>query len=297
MWIRYLSILMEMGENMREFSGSELIDMFCNVAPYINDITAVDVGVTIVKDGKYVLYIPASDLDLKTKIGEPVLGSCSKQALETGKQVVRVIPKDKSPYGVAYLACTLPFKDGGRVVGCVTTTQSVTAFEEINEVATELAAASEELTAGMEELAARATNLESTSKELDGLGRELLQTTKQTDEVVSFIRTVASQTNLLGLNAAIEAARVGEMGRGFAVVAEEVRKLAVSSANSVKEIAQSLNIIHRTMSDLSEKIGNIDQNVGGQTSAIQEMAKASQALAMMASKLSEGAQRIFQITE
>ncbi|MGC2128942.1 MAG: methyl-accepting chemotaxis protein [Candidatus Aquilonibacter sp.] len=112
------------------------------------------------------------------------------------------------------------------------------------------------LSKGMGSISDTVADVVTEMQSLDGASRQI-------GEILGLIEEIADQTNLLALNAAIEAARAGEHGRGFAVVADEVRKLAENSASSTKQIGQLVADIQRRTSAVLERTAranNLVQN-------------------------------------
>jgi len=143
------------------------------------------------------------------------------------------------------------------------------------------------------------TGLQTVAQEI----REIAHDSEGLLEINSVMNNIASQTNLLSMNAAIEAAHAGEVGRGFAVVADEIRKLAESSskqskttATMLKKIKASIDNITKSSNDVLNRFGAIDSSVKTVSEHEQNILKAMQEQEIGGKQILESISRLRDIT-
>jgi len=164
--------------------------------------------------------------------------------------------------------------------------------EQLASMSRQLAGTVQQIVANIQEVASGGENLAAQGQSLTAAAHTAREHLNETSEVLGFIKTVARQTKLLGLNAAIEAAKAGEQGRGFAVVAEQVRKLAEDSSVSAEQIATILGNIEGSMKDIISGIEQTGTVTERQASATAEGANVIEELGGMSSQLSDLAGRL-----
>lgn len=164
-------------------------------------------------------------------------GGPADRAIQT-KQM-QLLDLDESMYGAAMrVACVPVFDDDDptKVVGTVG--MAVTRRREfaVRNATENFLRGLTEISAAIEETATAAASINQSEKMLNEEIARIYQISEEIVKVLDFIKSVADETKMLGLNAAIEAARAGDAGRGFGVVAEEIRKLSETSKETTEKI-------------------------------------------------------------
>ncbi|NLK52652.1 MAG: chemotaxis protein, partial [Syntrophomonadaceae bacterium] len=163
---------------------------------------------------------------------------------------------------------------------------------ELREMADKLTEGTHKMASIMQEIASAANEINVNESNLAQSVQEIENISEQINKILNFIKTVADQTKILGINASIEAARAGEHGRGFGVVANEIRNLSDKSKETADQIGKLTNEINTKITLMTKISESSAQQTQEQAAATQEVSAFVFEITDLAGKLAQLAHSI-----
>ncbi|UPO89808.1 methyl-accepting chemotaxis protein [Niallia sp. Man26] len=273
---------------------SELLEAFIKVAPYLNNLVQDDITIGIYDTEKLLMNVPGKSFSLNVTPGDPLAeGDIITEAVRRNEAKAAMVQKEL--FGFPLIARAIPLHDeNGRVIGGVGLGTSLEKANQLYEMAESFSAIVEETAASIEEISTSVSQLSEQVTEVSSQISQVSNSAEEIGNISTVVKGISDQSNLLGLNAAIEAARAGDSGKGFSVVANEIRKLATNSKDNVGQINDITKTIQNLIKDLGNAFNNINKLTDTQAGSIQEFSATMQEMSKTAQELAELAEKSIQ---
>jgi Methyl-accepting chemotaxis protein (MCP) signalling domain len=251
--------------------GNELMQALIAITPWIAEMMQTDMGFAVTDKEKFIIQRDGKTVKLNISPGDPVNPkSAMAEAMRTRKHAAKNM--DASLYGIPVRIYGYPiFDKNRRVIGSVGIARNIENWTGLNKSAEELLVSSDEVSNIINQFLQIASQLNNDSVMLQTKADEINTKFQKTNKILDSIKSISSQTRLIGLNAAIEAARIGEVGRGFGVVANEIRKLSGNSNDASVEIEKTLNELQLDLQLITDEVTSINNTVINQLEKAKEI--------------------------
>ncbi|WP_123053829.1 methyl-accepting chemotaxis protein [Clostridium sp. JN-1] len=250
---------------------NKLQKAFNELIPYMQNFFEDEIAFTMSTTDHFIKVVNSKNINMNAKAGDKLRpGGAAYECIKAKKVTSLIVPKEV--FGVKIKAIGIPVKDqNNNTVGSIVLVKSLKRTNEIKVLSQNLLDSVGSISQVLKAINSAIQDTVTNNSKILAEVKDAQDNAKNSDEVINFVKGVASQTNLLGLNAAIEASRAGEHGRGFSVVASEIRKLSSSSSKSINEINEILVKINNSINNIAESISSTTDTFGNQLEQLKGM--------------------------
>lgn len=269
---------------------SRTLESYVAIVPVIKAAVPMDLSIAVCDLEKFIAYWPGENIDLSIRVNQPLQpDEPLTDAIRRNVSLKADVPADF--YGFEFTGTAVPLHDEeGNVIGGIAV--QLRRQKELRDISDKMAESLSQANVQLSHMATGSDVLSDFTRQLLELAHTTVEQVDQADEVVSIVKAVGDQTNLLGINAAIEAAHAGDKGRGFGIVANEIRKLSNETVSSTKEIQETLRRFKEVTGEMGEAIDRIAQIVDEQAGAARQISSFIQEIQQMSEKLSQYTQKL-----
>lgn len=252
----------------------KILEALTLTMPYIHSAMKGEsmIGLVDKESESIIAYLPGKRIDSGYKIGQKILpGDVILHLPLKGKSTDAPVPKEF--YGVEFNAFSFPVRENGQIVGALAFGIPIDHSLQMEKYIVTMNNIIQNLQDKVHTIASHSKELAATSEEINKQTQFALEDAEKTNGITDLIKNISRQTNLLGLNASIEAARAGQHGAGFHIVAQEVRKLSTETTTATDNIETSLRSIKHNLENLKQNMTQINGATNEQAQLVQDFSE------------------------